>query len=96
MKRACLPVLIGMLVLSGCARHYVLKLTNGAEITTASKPRLKDGAYHFKDAKGEEHIVPQSRVRELVPRSIAREESKPKPVKSGPPRKRKWYLLWLG
>lgn len=96
MKSAALPLLIGLIALSGCAHHYVLKLNNGAQITTASKPRLKEGVYHFKDAKGEEHFVPVARVREIAPASMAERENKPQPVKSEPQKKRKWYLLWLG
>ncbi len=96
MRNTSWPFLVCLIALTGCAHHYVLTLNNGAQITTASKPRLKEGVYYFKDAKGEEHFVAASRVRELAPASIAKEESKPKPVKQGPPKKRHWYLLWLG
>jgi hypothetical protein len=96
MKKAALPLLIGLVALTGCAHHYVLRLTNGSEISTSSKPRLKEGIYHFKDAKGEEHFVPQARVREVAPASFVKREDKPQPVQGGPPKKHKWYLLWLG
>jgi hypothetical protein len=96
MKRPLLPVLVGLIALTGCAQHYVMKLSNGAQITTATKPRLKEGCYCFKDAKGDEHFVPVARVREIAPASTAKREDKPQPVKGGPPSKRKWYLLWLG
>ncbi|MCX6922263.1 MAG: DUF903 domain-containing protein [Verrucomicrobia bacterium] len=72
-----------------------MKLTNGGEITTASKPKLKDGIYRFKDAKGEEHLVPAASVRELAPASVAARESKPRPMKMEQDKKRKWYFLWL-
>ena len=97
MKKAALPLLIGLIALTGCAHHYVMKLNNGMEITTASKPKLKEGVYQFKDAKGEEQFVPAIRVREIAPASMAARENKPQPIKSEPPRqKKKWYLLWLG
>jgi type IV secretory pathway TraG/TraD family ATPase VirD4 len=96
MKKASLPLLIGLIALTGCAHHYVMKLNNGAQITTANKPKLKESTYYFKDAKGEEHFVPVSRVREVAPVSVAEREDKPKPLKAEPPKKRKWYLLWLG
>jgi hypothetical protein len=97
MKKAALPLLIGLIALTGCAQHYVMKLNNGMEITTASKPKLKEGVYQFKDAKGEEHFVPATRVREVAPASMAEREDKPQPIKAEPPpKKRKWYLLWLG
>ena len=96
MKKACLPFLIGLVALSGCAQHYVLKLNNGAQVTTATKPKLQHGSWRFKDAKGEDHSVPAGSVREVAPASAASKESKPQPVQGGPPKKRHWYLLWLG
>jgi hypothetical protein len=96
MQEIALPLVLGLLVLSGCASSYVIKLTNGAEITTPSKPQLDGGAYRFKDAKGEQHLIPAGRVREIAPASIAKEEQKAKRAPSTPaPHKRKWYLLWL-
>jgi hypothetical protein len=99
MNKTALPLIIGLAVLTvltGCAHTYVMRLTNGAEITTASKPRLKDGVYYFNDAKGQEHTVAAARVREVAPASMAAREDKPQPVQGGAPKKRKWYLLWLG
>jgi hypothetical protein len=96
MNKLALPLLVGALVLSGCASSYVIKLTNGTELTTASKPKREGGAYVFKDAKGEEHSVAAARVREIAPASMAAEERKPKSRPSAPmPHKRKWYYLWL-
>jgi hypothetical protein len=94
MKKLTLPLLVGLLVLNGCASHYVIKFTNGTELTTTSKPHLRDGAYYFKDAKGQERAIAAARIREIAPASIAAEESKPKPGQQL--HKRKWYLLWLG
>ena len=96
MKRAALPFLISLLALTGCAHHYVMKLNNGGQITTATKPKLKEGIYHFKDAKGEEHFVPVARVREIAPASLAAEENKPRQTLKVESPKKKWYLLWLG
>ena len=96
MKTTALPLLIGLIALTGCAHHYVMRLHNGSEITTATRPRLKDGAYHFKDAKGEEQVVPAFAVRELAPASVAERANKPQPQKFKSEKKRKWYLLWLG
>ena len=95
MKKAALPLLIGLIALTGCAHHYVMRLNNGAEITTASKPQLKEGVYYFKDAKGEEHFVAAGRVREIAPASVAARGEQAQAVKAEPPKKRKWYLLWL-
>ena len=74
MNKLVLPLLISLLVLCGCAHEYVMKLTNGRQVTTASKPKLKGGNYYFKDAKGREVSVPQGRVREIEPASMTKEE----------------------
>jgi hypothetical protein len=96
MKKLAIPLLAGLLVVSGCASHYVIKLTNGAQITTANKPQREGGAYRFKDSQGKEHLVPAGRVQEIAPASMANEERKPKRAPSVPlPHKRRWYLLWL-
>jgi len=95
MKKAALFLLIGLVGLTGCAHQYVMRLNNGMDVTTASKPKLKEGIYSFKDAKGVEHFVAASRVREIAPASVAEKENKSKALKSEPPKKRKWYFLWL-
>ncbi len=95
MNKVTLSLLIGLMALTGCAHHYVMKLNNGAEVSTASKPKLKEGVYYFKDAKGQEQAVPAARVREIAPASVAEREGKPKPIQSEPEKKRKWYFLWL-
>jgi len=96
MKKAWLFSLVGLIALTGCAHHYVMQLNNGAQITTASKPKLKEGVYYFKDAKGEDHAIASTRVRLVAPASMAERENKPPPVKGESQKKRKWYLLWLG
>ena len=96
MNKATLPLIIGLIVLSGCAHQYVMRLSNGAEITTPTKPQLKEGVYYFKHARGEEHFVPASRVREVAPASMAAREAKPHSAPGAPHKKRHWYLLWLG
>jgi len=53
-----------MLLLSGCANRYVIRLNNGNEITTRSRPRLdeKTRAYRYKNANGEKASVPALKV----------------------------------
>ncbi len=88
MKRLVLPLMLCVLVLCGCAHHYVMKLSNGVQITTPTKPKLKGSNYHFKDANGRDTVIPQSRVMMIEPASMAREENKFEPVN---PKKKKWY-----
>jgi hypothetical protein len=96
MKTPAIALLIGVIALTGCAHSYVLRLTNGSEITTASKPHFRDGAYWFKDAKGEEQWVMAASVSEIAPASVAKAKSKSQATKIKSDKKRKWYLLWLG
>lgn len=93
MKFAAPLLLASLLVLSGCANHYVMTLNNGAQLTTQSKPVLKDGAFHFKDLSGQDRTMPEGRVREVSPASMV-EQSKPKSTVK-PTEKKHWYYLWL-
>ena len=95
MNKASLPLIIGLIALTGCASHYVIRLDNNSEITTASKPKLKDNVYYFKDIKGQEGSVAKFRVRELAPARMAGREDKPHPAQVDLHKKRKWYFLWL-
>ena len=96
MNKLALPLLVGLVVLSGCASQYVIKLSNGNEITSSTKPRLDGNVYRFKDANGVDHMVPRGRVREIEPTSMAEAEKKPKSVPTAStPSKRHWYFLWL-
>ncbi len=77
MKNRLIPalgLLVCLAVAPGCARHYVIKLNNGLQITTASKPKLKGASYHFKDAAGRDQSISEGRVREIYPASRAKEE----------------------
>jgi len=95
MNKRLLSLVVSSVLLSGCAHHYVLKLSNGSEIDAFGKPKLQDQTYHYKDGQGRERVLPSGRVMEVEPASMAREEQKafkpPKPYK-----KRHWYFLWLG
>ena len=62
--------------LSGCSHQYVMKTTNNARIVTANKPKLKNGLYVYKDARGNEHSISQGRIAEIAPLSMASSEEK--------------------
>jgi hypothetical protein len=91
MKKLGLPLVFSVLVLCGCAHQYVMKLNNGTTITTASKPKLQHGTYVFKDAMGRDNYVPQGRVLEIEPSSMAAEEKHFQATTSAPVKKKHWY-----
>ena len=87
------PILLA-LTLCGCAHQYVMKLSNGTQVLTASKPKLKGASYHYKDAKGRNVVVPVGRVTEIAPQSRAKEDEMVfHPATQSKPRH--WYFLWL-
>lgn len=88
MNKLTLTFLLSLLTLCGCAHQYVIKLNNGTQIVTPSKPQLKGNSYHFKDAKGQEHVVSLGRVTEVGPVSMASEDYNPI---TPAPAKKHWY-----
>src|SRR3954469_5410900 len=81
-----------LLLLAGCASQYVITLNNGTKLTTASKPVLKNGRYHYKDGAGHENVVSEVRVRQIEPASVAEEEAKKNKFKPSPGgTKKHWY-----
>ena len=69
-KLGSLLLCAGLVALSGCARHYVLTLQNGTQISAKNKPHLVNGHYVFKDALGQDASVPAGRVTEVSPASM--------------------------
>lgn len=95
MNKIALPLLLGVLVGAGCAQHYTIKMSNGSTITTASKPKLQGSYYHFKDATGQDNVVPQGRVMLIEPTSMASEEKKQFQSKTSyPTPKKHWWQFW--
>lgn len=69
-----------------------MKLNTGIQITTASKPKLKGPTYYFKDANGHLDSLPQGRVVEIEPASMAAKETSFKVRYPSP--KRHWWQFW--
>ena len=70
MKSLFTLALLATLLLTGCARHYTITLNSGSRISTHGKPRVQNGYYLFKDAKGQPGSVPVGRVQEVSPASM--------------------------
>ena len=79
MKKSRLFLLFTAVIgFSGCSHQYVMKMTNNTKIVTASKPKLQNGVYVYKDAKGNQHSISQSRISEIEPLSMSSDEQKTK------------------
>ncbi|HTL57364.1 MAG TPA: YgdI/YgdR family lipoprotein [Candidatus Limnocylindrales bacterium] len=91
MRKEISVLCLGLFFLCGCSTQYVMKLSNGMKVTTANKPKLKGATYYFKDATGQINTIPQSRVLEIEPASMAEEENKFTPAK---PQKSHWWKFW--
>ena len=77
MTKTLLPALVGLLLLTGCSHGYVLTLNNGDRVHAATKPRLVNGFYYYKDPSGREgRPVFSGGVREIAPASMASEDPK--------------------
>jgi len=75
MKRwSLLPLVIVLALVSGCARSYVITLSNGGRIVCSGKPKLDKGIYTYKDVRGEKFTVSELRVREVAPASMSETE----------------------
>ena len=82
MKPLLSTVLLGAVLLTGCTRHYVITLNTGAHITTVGKPRLENGTYIFKDAKGQPVSVFAGSVREIAPASMSKKSENSQFIRS--------------
>ena len=95
-KRALtLSLLVSLTALCGCAHRYLMKLSNGAQMISISKPKLQGANYHFRSEAGTECVIPKSRVVKIETGAVVKEEKK-KPAPTGPKKPKHWYYLWLG
>ena len=70
--KSLLPLaLLATFLFAGCARHYTVTLNSGNRITAIGKPKLQNGKYVFKDAKGDLRAEPAGRVREISPANMS-------------------------
>jgi hypothetical protein len=87
-------LLVSLAVLCGCAHEYLMKLSNGYQIISVSKPKTQGTNYLFTDDTGMQHMIPKSRVATIEGISVVNKEEKPSsPAK--PKQPKHWYFLWL-
>jgi hypothetical protein len=70
MTKSLLPLLAGLLLLGGCAQHYVIVRSDFSRLYLNNKPKYKDGYYYFKDADGQPDSISAGRVREVAPANM--------------------------
>jgi hypothetical protein len=87
-------LLAGLVGLCGCAHQYLLKLSDGDQILSLSKPTPQGTNYYFTDSTGAACVIEQSRVVKIRAVSVVKEEQKPAPP-AKPPKPKHWYFLWL-
>ena len=61
-KLLLLIFMLSAATLCGCRTRYELTLTNTTHVTAASRPKLVNGWYVFKDVTGRTNQISQSRV----------------------------------
>lgn len=65
-----LAALLAVLALGqGCSNRYIITTNTGAKVITASKPRLVESNYVYRDATGEKVRISSMRVRQIEPYS---------------------------
>ena len=83
MNKTVMIFFAGLLLLTGCARNYVITLHNGEHVWSKGKPRLVEGFYVYKDASGHDAMVRAITVREIAPPSMVTDQNAAfKPVSS--------------
>jgi hypothetical protein len=93
-RKLALTLLVSMAVLCGCAHHYLMKLSNGDQTISITRPKLQGANYHFTGDDGVQYVMPKSRVAKIKTISTIEEEQKPlSPAK--PKKPKHWYFLWL-
>ena len=89
-----MTLLVSLVVLCGCAHHYLMKLSNGDQTISLSRPKLQGTNYHFTGTDGVGYVIARSRVVKI--KTISAEEQEERPL--SPPKRNKpkhWYYLWL-
>lgn len=73
MKTTIISLLFCLLVCAGCATRYDMTLSNGIVVTAKGKPRIdeKQHLIFYTDANGQTNVIPQFRVTQIQPHSMA-------------------------
>lgn len=63
-------ILVCLLGLAGCSSEYLVQTTDGQMLTSDGKPELNadTGMLEFEDSEGREQRIPESQVKQVMPR----------------------------
>jgi len=86
-----------LVILCGCRHQYLMKLSNGDQIISSTRPKVQGTNYLFTDDNRVHYVIPRSRVAKIRPVTVEKEVRDPM---SAPPavnqqRSKRWYFLWL-
>jgi hypothetical protein len=93
-RQLALTLLVSVVVLCGCAHHYLMNLRDGNQIISTSKPKPQGTNYHFTGRDGVGHVIPRIRVAKIKTLSAETQEQRPPPSPK-PNKPKHWYFLWL-
>lgn len=90
-------LLAGLLGVCGCAHQYLLKLSDGDQILSLTKPHPQGTNYLFTGETGTPCVLPRSRVVHIRAVSMVNEEQEAQKAASPakPKKPKHWYFLWL-
>ena len=88
---------VALVFLCGCGHQYLMKLSNGDQIISSSRPKLQGTNYLFTDSSRAHYVIPKSRVAKIRAVKVVPEEkeSTPAPPAVNQPKPKHWYFLWL-
>lgn len=93
-RRLALTLMVSLAACCGCAHQYLLKLSDGDQIISLSRPKSQGTNYYFTDDVGVGHVIPQNRVVKITAGAVPTEEKMPRsPTRPKSPKH--WYFLWL-
>ena len=77
MKTTVLSFLFLLFIGAGCATRYDMTLSNGMVITAKGKPRVDEKRHviFFTDALGKTNSIPEFRVTQITPHSLAGDDT---------------------
>ena len=90
-------LLVAWIGLCGCQHQYIIRLRNGEQILSTTKPTLEGTNYYYSAGGATKYAIPQGHVVNIRAASLKKVEEQPAPPHSPASVKKPkhWYFLWL-